>query len=176
MPSGWRPPRAVPAGQLNFSWCVRGKLVEGEAHLVAVEVDLEHAVDRLAGDGKLVERRPEQALLRQAVDGRDQNDEARMQRLGRIEAAEVARVIGDEDELALAGVARDVPILSPGAADMRDVAGFMAGLPGDGNQVDREAFVDQKPHDAATVSSLRRAWRTGLRSRQGWPRGRPRKG
>jgi hypothetical protein len=29
-------------------------------------------------------------------------------------------------------------------------------LPGDGNQVDREAFVDQKPHDTAMVSRPRR--------------------
>ena len=29
-------------------------------------------------------------------------------------------------------------------------------LPGDGNQVDREAFVDQKPHDTALVSRPRR--------------------
>src|SRR6267142_889228 len=28
-------------------------------------------------------------------------------------------------------------------------------LPGDGNQVDREAFVDQKPHDTAMVSRPR---------------------
>jgi hypothetical protein len=28
--------------------------------------------------------------------------------------------------------------------------------PGDGNQVDREAFVDQKPHDTAMVSRPRR--------------------
>ena len=29
-------------------------------------------------------------------------------------------------------------------------------LPGDRNQVDREAFVDQKPHDTAMVSRPRR--------------------
>ena len=42
---------------------------------------------------------------------------------------------------------------------MRNVAGFMAGFPGDGDQVDAEAFVDQKPHDTAMVASRRR--RTG---------------
>ena len=35
-------------------------------------------------------------------------------------------------------------------------------LPGDGNQVDREAFVDQKPHDTAMVSRPRRVRWTGL--------------
>jgi hypothetical protein len=39
---------------------------------------------------------------------------------------------------------------------MRDVAGFMAGSPGDGDEVDGEAFVDQKPHDTAMVLSFRR--------------------
>ena len=29
-------------------------------------------------------------------------------------------------------------------------------LPGDRNQIDREAFVDQKPHDTAMVSRPRR--------------------
>jgi hypothetical protein len=40
---------------------------------------------------------------------------------------------------------------------MCDVLGVMARLPGDGDQVDGAAFVDQKPHDTAIVSSLRRA-------------------
>jgi hypothetical protein len=44
---------------------------------------------------------------------------------------------------------------------MRDVPGFMAALPGDGHQVDAEAFVDQKPHDTAMASSRRRLRRTG---------------
>jgi len=39
--------------------------------------------------------------------------------------------------------------------------GFMAGFPGDGDQVDAEALVDQKPHDTAMASSLRRPRRTG---------------
>jgi hypothetical protein len=44
---------------------------------------------------------------------------------------------------------------------MRNVPGFMAGIPGDGDQVDAEAFIDQKSHDTAMVSSLRRPRRTG---------------
>ena len=44
---------------------------------------------------------------------------------------------------------------------MRDVPGFMAALPGDCDQVDAEAFVDQKPHDTAMASSRRRPPRTG---------------
>jgi hypothetical protein len=44
---------------------------------------------------------------------------------------------------------------------MRDVLSFMAALPGDGDQVDAEAFVDQKPHDTAIVSRRRRPRRTG---------------
>ena len=43
--------------------CVRGQIVEGEGHILAVEVDLEHAVDRLADDGELVERSLKQTLL-----------------------------------------------------------------------------------------------------------------
>ena len=84
-----------------------------------------------------------------------------MQRLRRIELPEIARVVGDEDEIAVAGVARDIPVLPARAADMRDMLGFMAALPGDGDQVDAEAFVDQKPHDTAMVSSRRRPRRTG---------------
>jgi hypothetical protein len=36
------------------------------SHLVAVEIDLEHAIDRLAKDGELVERGPERFLLHYA--------------------------------------------------------------------------------------------------------------
>jgi hypothetical protein len=44
---------------------------------------------------------------------------------------------------------------------MRDVLGFMAGFSGYGDQIDAEAFVDQKPHDTAMVSSRWRLQRTG---------------
>jgi hypothetical protein len=40
---------------------------------------------------------------------------------------------------------------------MGEVLSVMPRLPGDGNQVDAEAFVDQKPHDTAMVSTRRRA-------------------
>jgi hypothetical protein len=84
-----------------------------------------------------------------------------MQRLRRIKLPEIARVVGDEDEIALAGIADDAPIFPAGPADMDDVLGHMAGFPGDSDQVDAEAFVDQKPHDTAMVSSLPRPRRSG---------------
>ena len=57
----------------------------------------------------------------------------------------------------LAGVAHHIPVFPAGPADMHDVLGVMARLPGDGNQVDGKAFVDQKPYDTAMVSIRRRA-------------------
>ena len=84
-----------------------------------------------------------------------------MQRLRCVELPEIARVVGDEDKIAVARVAHDIPVLPAGAADMRNVLGFMAGFPGDGDQVDAEALVDQKPHDTVMVSSFRRPRRTG---------------
>jgi hypothetical protein len=53
----------------------------------AVEIDLEHAVDRLARWGQFVERGAEQALLQVAADIGQKNDEAGMQRLGCVELA-----------------------------------------------------------------------------------------
>jgi hypothetical protein len=85
----------------------------------------------------------EQVLLHHPIDGGDQNDKAGMQRLRGIELPKVARVVGDEDKIAVACVAHDVPVLPARSADMRDVLSFMAGFPGDGDQVDAEAFVDQ---------------------------------
>jgi hypothetical protein len=57
----------------------------------------------------------------------------------------------------------DVPCLVPRAASDR-------------NQVDGQALIDQKPHPASIVASLRRVRLTGCRSCQGWRRGRPRSG
>jgi hypothetical protein len=74
------------------------EIVEREGHLAAVEIDLEHAVDRLAGRGEFVERGAEQALLEVAADIGQKNDETGMQRLGRVELPEVAGVVGDEDQ------------------------------------------------------------------------------
>ena len=80
-----------------------------------------------------------------------------MQRPRRIKLPEIARVVGDEDKVAVACVARDVPVFPPGLADVCNVLSVMARLPGDGNQVDGKAFVDQKPYDTAMVSIRRRA-------------------
>ena len=132
------------------------ELVKRQHNLPAVEIDLEHAVDRLADDGELVERGLEQAPLQIAIDDRYQNHETDMQGLRRIELPEIAGVVGNEDEIALSGIADDVPVFPAGPADTGDVLGFMAGYPGDSDQVDAEAFVDQKPHETAMVSSLRR--------------------
>jgi len=137
------------------------ELVKRQHNLPAVEIDLEHAVDRLADDGELVERGLEQAPLQIAIDDRYQNHETDMQGLRRIELPEIAGVVGNEDEIALSGIADDVPVFPAGPADTGDVLGFMAGYPGDSDQVDAEAFVDQKPHDTAMVSSFRRLRRNG---------------
>jgi hypothetical protein len=141
---------------------LRGRpIVNREGHLIAIEIDLEHAVNRLTDGGELVERGAEKLLLHRATDGRYQNDEAGMQRLRRIELPEIARVVGDKDKIIVAGVAHDIPVLPARAANMRDMPCFMAALLGDGDQADAEALVDQKPHDTAIVSSRLRPRRTG---------------
>jgi hypothetical protein len=55
-----------------------------------------------------------------------------MERLRGVELPEITGVVGDEDKIAVTGVADDVPVLSARPADMRDVPGFMAALAGDG--------------------------------------------
>jgi hypothetical protein len=136
-------------------------MVKRERHLLAVEVDLKNSVDRLADEGEIVERGAEKFLLHHAIDGRDQNDKAGVERLRGIELPEITGVVGDEHEIAITCVAHDIPVIPAGAADMRDVLRFMAGFPGDGDQVDAETFVDQKPLDTAMESSRRRPRRTG---------------
>jgi hypothetical protein len=84
-----------------------------------------------------------------------------MQRLRRVELSEVARVVCDENKIAVARVTEDIPVFPAGAADVRDVLGFMAAFPGDGDQVDGKAFVDQKPGDTAMVSTFGPPRRTG---------------
>jgi hypothetical protein len=90
--------------------------------------------------------------------GADRNNASDFRRLYAAEPLHAGLVIlGDKNKITVAGVACDVPVFPAGLAGMGDMLGIMAGLPGDGNQVDAEAFVDQKPHDTVTVSSLRRA-------------------
>ena len=60
-------------------------MVKGQGHLIAVEIDLQYAVERLTDDGEFVERCLEQVLLHRPVDGRDQDNKAGMQRLRRVE-------------------------------------------------------------------------------------------
>jgi hypothetical protein len=47
---------------------------------------------------------------------------------------------------------------------MRNVMGFMAGLPGYGNQIDGETLVDQEPHDTGIAASRRRDRCTSVKS------------
>jgi hypothetical protein len=69
------------------------ELVKRQRHLPAVEIDLDHAVDGFADDGELVERGLEQVLLHHPIDGRDQNDEAGMERLRRVKLPEIAPLL-----------------------------------------------------------------------------------
>ena len=135
----------------------RRPIVKHQSYLIAIKIDLQHAIDRLADDGELVKRGTEQFFLQRTVHNRDQYDEASMQWLGRIETPEIARIVRNEDKIARTGVAHDIPVLPPCSSDMGDVLGVMTCLPGNGNQVDGETFVDQKPHDTVMVSMRRRA-------------------
>jgi len=161
----WTKPAVVNAGARGRSRLglrpARGKIVEGESYIAAIEIDLEHPVDRFAKGGKFVERGLEQTLLQDPVNGRYQNDKPGVQRLRRVKTPEVARIVGDQDEIAVAGIARDIPVLPAGFANMRNVMGFMAGLSGYGNQVDGETLVDQEPHDTGIAASRRRDRCTG---------------
>jgi hypothetical protein len=158
------------------SGLTRRKTVNDERYIITVEIDLDHLVDRFADDGEFVKRRPKQLLLQNAADSRNQDDEPGMQRLPRIEAPEVACVVGDERKIVGARIAQDIPIFRARPADMRDMVSFMAGLRGDGNQVDAEAFIDQKSRGSVIVASGRRERWTAGWSRQGCLRGRPRSG
>jgi hypothetical protein len=64
-------------------------IIRSERRLVAMEIDLEHPVDRLADEGELVKRGTEQFSLQLTVHNRDQYDEASVQRLRRIETPEI---------------------------------------------------------------------------------------
>jgi len=60
-------------------WLRWRQIVKRERHFLAVEIDLQDPIDRLADDGELIERGLKETLLDFAVDGRDQNDEAGME-------------------------------------------------------------------------------------------------
>jgi hypothetical protein len=124
-------------------------IVNREGHLIAIaiEIDFEHTVDRLADGGEFVERGPE-----------------------------IARAVGDEDEIAIASVARDIPVPPARAAKYAQGAVLLAALRGDGDQADADAFVNQKAYDTAIASSRRRPRRTGCRSHHGSLRRGPRSG
>ena len=69
--------------------------------------------------------------------------------------------VDDESEVAVARLAQDVPVFPASPADVRDVARLVAGLSGNGSQMNAEAFVDQEPHGSAMVWIRRRRLRAG---------------
>ena len=78
-----------------------------------------------------------------------------------LEPPEVTGVVGDHDEVPFGGVARNVPVLPSGLADMCHVLGFLAGLTGNRNQIDAQTLIDQKFHPAAIDASFRRVLSAG---------------
>jgi hypothetical protein len=139
----------------------RRPIVKRHCHFLAVKVDLQDAIDRLPDNGELVERGLEQTPLRITADNRDQNNEAGMQRLRRVKLLEIARVVGNENKIAVARVAPTFQSFQPARPTCATCWASWPDSPGSGDQVDAEAFVDQKPHDTAMVSSFRRPRRTG---------------
>ena len=99
-----------------------------------------------------------------------------MQRGYRVDFPEVAGVVGHQHEIPFGRVSRDVPVFPAGLADPGDMLGFVSGDVRDRDQIDAEAFIDQKPHQASAAASLRRIRRTGAALCQGCVRGRPRTG
>jgi hypothetical protein len=138
-----------------------GEIIKRERDVLAVEIDLKDTVDRLADRGERVERGVEKPPLEIPIDSGEKNDETGMQRLRRIKTPKVARVVGDENKVAGARVAHHVPVFPASPADVRDVVRLVAGLSGNGNQINAEAFVDQKPHGSAMLSTRRRRLCTG---------------
>jgi hypothetical protein len=76
------------------------KIVDCERHLIALNIDLKDAIDRLPEAGQFVERATEKLLLHHAIDAWNDNDQAGVQRLRREEPAEVAGVVRDYHEAA----------------------------------------------------------------------------
>jgi hypothetical protein len=111
-----------------------GPIVERKSAPIAVEIDLEPRFTGSPMTASSSSRRLEQAPLHIAIDDGYQNDEAGMQWLRRIELPEIARVVGDENEIVFARITHDLPVLPTGPADMRDVLGFMTGFIGDGDR------------------------------------------
>src|SRR5215469_17339592 len=58
--------------------------------------------------------RLEQPALHVAADDRDRDDKTGMQRFDRIKLPEIARVVDDKNEIAVEGVAHDIPVLPAG--------------------------------------------------------------
>jgi hypothetical protein len=71
----------------------------------------------------------EETLQRHAINDRDQNDEPGMHLLRSIELPKIARVVGDENKIAGAGIAADIPVLPPDAAALRDIAALYGRIP-----------------------------------------------
>jgi hypothetical protein len=134
----------------------RRKIVERERNVVAVEIEFEDAVYGFTGRSKRIKRGLEKSPLKIPTNGGAKNNEPGMQLLLRIKTSKVARVVGDQSEVAVAGVAHNVPVFPTSPADVRDVVGLMAGLSGHSNQMNAEAFVDEKPHGSVMVSNPRR--------------------
>ena len=70
----------------------RGEVVECERHLVALDIDLKDAIDRLPDPSQFIEYAEEKPLLLHTIDAWNDNDKAGVDRLHRIKPSEVAGV------------------------------------------------------------------------------------
>lgn len=151
------------------------KVVERQHNVLPVDIDFQHLVDRLTAHSQLIERRLKQQPLNVLVHRRDDDHQASMQRLHCIEPPKIRRVVGHQHEIALAGIAQNLRVFPARAADMSNVMRRVPGLRSNGNQVNGQAFVNQKPHTLSADKGTRTRCADG-RSCQGCRRGRPRCG
>jgi hypothetical protein len=101
------PPREV---LVDLVAAARRQVVEFERHLIALDINLKNPIDRLPKPGQFIERTVKKPLLFHAVDVRNDNDQASVRWLRRIEPAKVAGVVRDKHKVPFGGMRRDVPV------------------------------------------------------------------
>jgi hypothetical protein len=70
-----------------------------------------------------------------------------VQRLRGVKLSKVRSIVNDKDEIVLASVAQDIPVLPACLADVCHVVRFAACLGRDSHELNAETLVDQESHE-----------------------------
>ena len=152
------------------------KVIKPEGDVVSRDIDLQHLVHSITALGELLKRLAKQKNLFFLHYIRHQYHEPGVQISRGVKHPEVAGIVRHQHKIVPDCIIAERPVFPTRLAQVGDMMGLLSVPLRFARQLDREAFINEKSHDAARLRSGMRTKLGFERPCHGCLRGRPRRG